>query len=168
MPRAERAAAADDRSDAAQIERAAKTVYSSTVPVTDNSGGDDDLLLQQRIAAFFQQSGGPTSPAIDEFLDHHLRYGKDHGEPGHKETVEDVFQQVVEGDDSLKTMMKLYGRWQGKREQRDEDERDRKADLTAAVVRLEEHVGELSKAVQLLLGERAAGRAQESARGDRS
>lgn len=151
--------------NAERIQRAATSLYTSVLPESEDSGGDQDLL-QQRMAAFFRQSGGPTSPAIDEFLEHHLRYGKDHGESGHKETIEDVFQQVVEGDHSLKTMMKIYGRWQGRREQREEEERDRKADLTAAIVRLEGHIGELSKAVQLLLAERAARSGSESARGE--
>lgn len=165
MPPAERTQSPQDTAEAdsadERIRRAATKVYTSVVPAAEAAG--DDQLLQQRIAAFFRQSGGPTSPEIPEFLDRHLRYGKDHGESGHLETIEDVFQQVVENDHSLKTMMKLYGRRQGRREQREDEERDRKADLTAAVVRLEQHIGELSKAVALLLEERAARTAGQSA-----
>lgn len=154
---------ADETSAANQdrINRSAKTVYSALVPTSADGGSDDDQLLQQRMAAFFRQSGGPTSPEIQTFLDHHLRYGKDHGEPGHMETIEDVVQQVVEGDHSLKTLLKVYSRWQGRREEREDEERDRKADFTAAVVRIEEHLGELSKAVGLLLAERAERLAEE-------
>lgn len=146
---------ADDTEARERIDRAAKSVYSALVPTAADGGSDDDQLLQQRMAAFFRQSGGPTSPEIQRFLDNHLRYGKDHGEPGHLETIEDVVQQVIEGDHSLKTMLKVYSRWQGRREEREDEERDRKADFTAAVVRIEEHLGQLSKAVALLLEERA-------------
>lgn len=144
-----------------RINRSAKTVYSALVPTSADGGSADDQLLQQRMAAFFRQSGGPTSPEIQSFLDNHLRNGKDHGEPGHLETIEDVVQQVIEGDHSLKTLLKVYSRWQGRREEREDEERDRKADFTAAVVRIEEHLGELSKAVAVLLAERAERLAEE-------
>ncbi|QSO49907.1 hypothetical protein JZ786_15920 [Alicyclobacillus mengziensis] len=57
--------------------------------------------MQERIDAFYRQSGGPNNPNIKRFLDKHLMYGKDHGMPGRKETLENAFIDMVVGDPSM-------------------------------------------------------------------
>ena len=108
---------------------------------------EDVLTMNQRIQAFYRQSGGPGVPEIGKFLEHHLRYGTDHGVPGHKETIEDVFSQVVRGDKSLMTLYQLYMRRQAEKEEKEEQKSDAIAELGDKVARLE---GEIRSLRQLL------------------
>jgi hypothetical protein len=101
----------------------------------------EKLTMEQRIQAFYAQSGGPGNPQIKKFLDHHLRYGADHGVPGHIETVEDVFRSVVRKDKSLFTLHQLWMRRQADQEERDAQRTDALAELAEKISRLE---GEIS------------------------
>ena len=102
------------------------------------------LTMQRRIEAFYQQSGGPNSPEIDRFMDKHLRYGADHGDYGHMETVEDAFQDAVLEDKSLLTLYELYNRWNSRRKE--------EADGDSANGELEERISRLEGEVRSLRG----------------
>ncbi|WP_273846294.1 hypothetical protein [Rubrobacter calidifluminis] len=103
------------------------------------------LTMQQRIEAFFRQSGGPNNPQIDRFMEKHLRYGADHGDYGHKETIEDAFQDAVLEDKSLLTLYELYMRW---RSQRREEEHRESGKLEERIARLEEEVRSLREVIE--------------------
>lgn len=75
----------------------------------------EDATMEQRIRAFYKQSGGPASPAIDQFMEKHLLFGKDHGYPGVKETIEDVFIDTVTRDPVLLVGLQWFSRWQNSR-----------------------------------------------------
>jgi hypothetical protein len=114
---------------------------------------EEALTMQQRIQAFYRQSGGPGVPEIQKFFEHHLRYGTDHGVPGHKETLEDVFSSVVRNDKSLMTLFQLYNRWQADREEKEEQRRqpDAVAELSEKITRLEGRLeGEIRSLRELL------------------
>ena len=103
------------------------------------------LTMEQRIQAFYAQSGGPGNPQITKFLDHHLRYGADHGVPGHKETVEDVFRDVVRKDKSLFTLHQLWMRRQAEKEERNAQRTDVLAELAEKIARLEGQIHALGQ-----------------------
>lgn len=65
----------------------------------------EQLTMQQRIQAFYQQSGGPGNPEIDRIIEEHLKYGKDHGVKGKKETITDAFTEVFLNDRSTKPIV---------------------------------------------------------------
>ena len=73
------------------------------------------LTMQQRIDAFYRQSGGPNNPEIKKILEKHLLYGKDHGMPGYKETIEDAFIDTVVNDPSLLVMLQRFQSWRNGR-----------------------------------------------------
>lgn len=103
------------------------------------------LTMQQRIDAFYRQSGGPNNPDIKKFLDKHLMYGKDHGVPGSKETMENAFLDMVINDDS---MLLLFQRLQRFRQAKAGD-----AEATrngGDVVRLREEVTQLRNEIREL------------------
>ncbi|CAM3843354.1 hypothetical protein ALPO108162_08565 [Alicyclobacillus pomorum] len=71
---------------------------------------DEALTMSQRIEAFYRQSGGPNNPDIDRLLEKHLLYGKDHGMPGYKETIEDAFIDTVVNDPALLILFQRFQR----------------------------------------------------------
>ncbi|UOE75812.1 hypothetical protein [Parageobacillus thermoglucosidasius] len=80
----------------------------------------EKMTMSQRIAAFYRQSGGPGNPQISRILEEHLLYGKDHGVPGKKEDIKDVFTEVFLNDHStqplvmglLRVRMALKEQWE--------------------------------------------------------
>lgn len=66
------------------------------------------LTMQQRMDAFYRQSGGPNNPQIAKILEKHLLYGKDHGIPGQKETIQNAFFDTIVGDPSLLMMVQMW------------------------------------------------------------
>jgi|SRR5690606_5778854 hypothetical protein len=69
------------------------------------------MTMEKRIEAFFRQSGGPQNSKIEKLLDEHLRYGKDHGMPGRKETFEDAVIWTVMNDPSLLLLFERIQKW---------------------------------------------------------
>jgi hypothetical protein len=72
---------------------------------------DESLTMSQRIEAFYRQSGGPNNPDIERLLEKHLLYGKDHGIPGYKETIEDAFIDTVVNDPVLLILFQRFQRF---------------------------------------------------------
>jgi hypothetical protein len=76
--------------------------------------------MNERIKAFYAQSGGPNNPQINQIIEKHLLYGKDHGVPGKRETFKDAMLDVFLDDFStkdfvmwlMKTKYDLSDRWQ--------------------------------------------------------
>lgn len=76
--------------------------------------------MNERIRAFYAQSGGPNNSQIQQIIEKHLLYGKDHGIPGKRETFKDAVTDVFLDDFSTKDMVMwllkskydLQDRWQ--------------------------------------------------------
>lgn len=62
----------------------------------------EKVTMSKRIQAFYEQSGGPNNPKINQIIEKHLLYGKDHGTPGQRETLKDAFLEVFLDDHSTK------------------------------------------------------------------
>ncbi len=71
----------------------------------------EKLTMEQRTQAFYRQSGGPGNPKIQEFLNNHLLYGKDHGPQGYRENIEDAFIDMVVSDSSMLVLFQRFQRW---------------------------------------------------------
>lgn len=120
--------------------------------------------MQRRIEAFYRQSGGPSSPEIDRFMEKHLRYGGDHGDYGHKETIEDAFQDAILEDKSLLTLYELFMRWRSQREE-ESSKNTYSPETEERISRLEDEVRRLRELLETALGERQGDRASGEAGG---
>ncbi|WP_144033123.1 hypothetical protein [Thermus oshimai] len=69
---------------------------------------EEKVSMEERIQAFYRQSGGPLNPQIPKLIEKHLLYGKDHGPPGRKETLMDVFNRWMAEDPSVQFLVGLY------------------------------------------------------------
>jgi len=81
---------------------------------------EEKKTMNERIKAFYAQSGGPNNPKINQIIENHLLYGKDHGVPGKRETFKDAMMDVFLDDFStkdivlwlMKTKYDIQDRWE--------------------------------------------------------
>ncbi|WP_251549771.1 hypothetical protein [Neobacillus muris] len=66
---------------------------------------EEKKTMNERIKAFYAQSGGPNNPQINQIIEKHLLYGKDHGAQGKRETFKDAIMDVFLDDFSTKDMV---------------------------------------------------------------
>ncbi len=97
------------------------------------------MNVEERIQAFYRQSGGPLNERIPELIERHLLYGKDHGPPGRRETLEDAFMRWVFGERSVRLVAEYLLR-----------RRAQAQGLEARLARLEKEIAELKGEVRVL------------------
>ncbi|MDI3328927.1 MAG: hypothetical protein QJR06_10260 [Alicyclobacillaceae bacterium] len=111
----------------------------------------EKMTMEERIEAFYRQSGGPHNPRIQELLQKHLLYGKDHGMPGYKETFEDAIIDVLVNDPSLLLLFERFQRWRSNRKGVSSDVRNDVRQLEERLQRLEAEIRELRSSVEQLI-----------------